>query len=148
MIERAAGIRQAVAKDIDAMHRVRMSVRENRLVSTVLSPARYLEYLEARGRGWVLESDNAIIAFAVADSRDGSLWALFVDPKHESTGHGRRLHDAAVAWLFEQGHDRIWLTTAPGTRAESFYRRAGWEVVGDAPHGEVRLELAKSSRTE
>jgi GNAT superfamily N-acetyltransferase len=142
------GIRQAKARDIDAMHRVRVSVRENRLVSTVLSPERYLEYLEIRGRGWVLESDNAIVAFSVADSLDGSLWALFVDPEHEGEGYGRRLHDAAVAWLFEQGHDRIWLTTSPGTRAEAFYRKAGWVVGGDAPDGEIRLELARSSRSE
>ena len=148
MIERVPGIRQAAAKDIDAMHRVRMSVRENRLVSTVLSPARYLEYLEARGRGWVVESNGAIVAFAVADSLDGCLWALFVDPGHESRGHGRRLHDVAVGWLFDRGHDRIWLTTSPGTRAEGFYRAAGWEMTGDAPHGEIRLELVKPSPAE
>ena len=142
------GIRQAKARDIDAMHRIRMSVRENRLVSTVLSPARYLEYLEIRGRGWVSEMDKAIVAFAVADSLDGCLWALFVDPEHEREGHGRRLHDAAVAWLFEQGHHRIWLTTSPGTRAEDFYRKSGWVVEGDAPDGEIRFELARPPQSE
>lgn len=49
------------------MHRVRMSVRENRLVSTVLPPSRYIEYIESRGRGWVLEAGGAVVAFAVAE---------------------------------------------------------------------------------
>jgi GNAT superfamily N-acetyltransferase len=137
--------RQAVAADIDEMHRVRMAVRENRLVSTVLSPSRYLEYIESRGRGWVIEADGEIVAFAVADSRDGSLWALFVDPLHEGKGYGRALHDAAVSWLFDNGHDRIWLTTSPGTRAQRFYGVAGWTEAGAAPHGETRFELDKSA---
>ncbi|MEX1186640.1 MAG: hypothetical protein WEA80_08615 [Gemmatimonadaceae bacterium] len=80
--------RQAVAADIDEMHRVRMAVRENRLVSMVLSPSRYLEFLESRGRGWVIEADGAIVAFAVADSLDGSLWALFVDAKAAARARG------------------------------------------------------------
>lgn len=135
-------VRQAVAADVDAMHRVRTVVRENKLVSVVLPPSRYLEYIESRGRGWVLEDDGVVVAFAVADSRDGSLWALFVDPRHEGKGYGRRLHDTAVRWLFDRGHDRIWLTTSPGTRAQRFYERAGWTDAGAAAGGERRLELA------
>ena len=137
-------MRPAEVADIDAMHRVRTSVRENKLVSMVLPPSRYIEYLESRGRGWVIEADGAVVAFAIADSRDGSLWALFVDPEHEGKGYGRRLHDAAVTWLFEVGHDRVWLTTSPGTRAQRFYERAGWTDAGPAPQGERRLELANS----
>ena len=136
-------MRQAVAADVDAMHRVRTSVRENRLVSLTLPPSRYIEYIESRGRGWVLEADGAVVAFAVADASDGSLWALFVDPEHERKGYGRRLHDAAVTWLFDRGHDRIWLTTSPGTRAQRFYERAGWTDAGEAPHGERRFELSR-----
>lgn len=137
-------MRAAVVADIDAMHRVRTSVRENMLVSTALPPSRYIEYLESRGRGWVIEADGTVVAFAIADSRDGSLWALFVDPEHEGKGYGRSLHDAAVTWLFELGHDRVWLTTSPGTRAQKFYERAGWTDVGAAPHGERRFELDNS----
>lgn len=139
-------LRRAVPEDIKAMHRVRVSVRENQLVSTVLPPARYLEYLQARGRGWVIEADAAIVAFAIADTLDASLWALFVQPGYEGKGYGRRLHDTAVAWLFDQGHARIWLSTAPGTRAEAFYTEAGWERKGETPTGEIRLELASGRR--
>lgn len=63
-------LRQAVATDVDGMHRVRIAVRENRLVSTVLPPTRYLEYIETRGRGWVIELHSTIAAFAVADSNE------------------------------------------------------------------------------
>lgn len=142
-VQPIATLRQAVASDIDGMHRVRMAVRENRLVTTNLSPTRYLDYIESRGRGWVVELNDAIVAFAVADSSDGSLWALFVDPGHERNWYGRRLHDAAVAWLFDQGHDRIWLTTSAQTRAQRFYLAAGWEDTGDAPNGERRLERSR-----
>lgn len=136
-------IRQAVAADIDAMHRVRTSVRENKLVSMTLPPSRYIEYIESRGRGWVVEAEGAVVAFAIADSRDGSLWALFVDPAHEGKGYGRDLHDTAVTWLFERGHDRIWLTTSPGTRAQRFYELAGWRDTGAASGGERRFELSR-----
>lgn len=129
------------------MHRVRISVRENQLVSTVLPPSRYLEYIETRGRGWVIEADATIVAFAIADSLDASLWALFVRPGYEGRGFGRRLHDTAVRWLFDEGHSRIWLTTAPGTRAATFYQRAGWENAGKTATGEIRLELAAESLT-
>lgn len=139
-------LRQAVATDIEGMHRVRTAVRENRLVSTVLPPARYLEYIGTRGRGWIIELNSTIVAFAVADSSTGSLWALFVDPDHEGKGYGRRLHDAAVAWLVAEGHDRIWLTTAPDTRAQRFYELAGWNKVGAAPQGEIRLEFSKPAQ--
>ena len=68
------------------------------------------------------------------------MWALFVDPAYERRGVGRRLHDEMVAWLSSAGVPRISLTTDPDTRAERFYRAAGWRRVGDAPNGEVRYE--------
>jgi GNAT superfamily N-acetyltransferase len=66
---------------------------------------------------------------------------LFVHPDHERRGHGRRLHDAMVAWLWSRGLERLWLTTQPGTRAEKFYAAAGWVRTGVASRGEVRFEL-------
>ena len=138
----SVALRQARPDDIAAMHRVRLSVRENRLLSTTFSDDAYLEAIEVTGRGWVVEVDGAIVAFAVGDARDGSIWALFVDPAHEGHGHGRRLHDVMVSWLRQQGCHPLWLTTEAGTRAERFYQRAGWRRAGSAAPGEVRLELA------
>jgi len=136
-------IRQALPSDAAEMHRVRLSVQENRLTSVVLSEDNYVEAVVKRGRGWVVELQGVIVAFAVGDSSSGSIWALFVEPGNEGRGYGRRLHDIMVGWLWERGHDRLWLTTEPGTRAERFYREAGWERVGAVPSGEVRFELKR-----
>ena len=57
--------------------------------------------IHERGRGWVAAFDDGIAGFAVADRARANLWALFVDPELEGRGIGRRLHDAAVGWLFE-----------------------------------------------
>jgi GNAT superfamily N-acetyltransferase len=137
----ASNIRLARRQDIAGMHRVRMAVRENRLVSTSLSEQDYAVAIESTGRGWVVELDEKIVAFAVGNANTGNIWALFVEPEHEGRGFGRQLHDVMVAWLWTQGPTHLWLTTEPGTRAERFYAAAGWRRVGTADHGEVRLEL-------
>jgi GNAT superfamily N-acetyltransferase len=139
-------VRQARRADIAGMHRVRMAVLENRLVSMRLSENDYVVAIESTGRGWVIEQQGAIVAFAVGNAQNASIWALFVDPGHEGQGYGRQLHDVMVAWLWEQGLDRLWLTTEPGTRADRFYELAGWQRVGSADHGEVRFELMPDAR--
>lgn len=134
-------LREARRADIPAMHRVRLAVRENRLTSTAITEADYVSAIEVHGKGWVIEDDGLVVGFAVGDARDGNIWALFVDPRHEGRGCGRRLHDAMVAWLAQQGLDCLWLTTQPDTRAQGFYEAAGWQCVGRTPKGELRLEL-------
>ena len=134
-------LRQAVAADVPAIHRVRMSVRENRLVSTVITEADTRRAIEELGRGWVVEVDGQVVAFAVGNVTTGNIWALFVDPSHERKGYGRRLHDEMINWLWAQGLKHLWLTTEPGTRAEHFYEAAGWKNVGKTERGEVRFEM-------
>lgn len=136
-------LRQARADDAAAMHRVRMSVQENRLVSMQLSERDYVVAIQETGRGWVIELAGNIVAFAIGDAVTGSIWALFVEPGHEGKGFGRQLHDVMIAWLWERGHERLWLTTDPGTRAERFYEAAGWRPVGPGSGGEIRFELAR-----
>lgn len=133
-------LRQAVAADIPAMHRVRLAVRENRLVSTAVTEADYRPAIEDTGRGWVVEVDGGIVAFAVGNARTGNIWALFVDPAHEGKGYGRMLHDEMVRWLGDRGVAALWLTTQAGTRAEGFYTRAGWRRAGTTAAGDVRFE--------
>jgi GNAT superfamily N-acetyltransferase len=136
-------LRQARREDIGGMHRVRLAVRENRLTSTVITERDYIPAIESTGRGWVIDCGRRIVAFAVGNSQTGNIWALFVDPDHEGRGHGRRLHDAMVSWLWSQGLSRLWLTTTAATRAERFYRTAGWCEMGRAEDGELRFELAR-----
>jgi GNAT superfamily N-acetyltransferase len=136
-----ASLRRAVASDILDIQRVRRSVRENRLVSTVVRDDEVRDAIERTGRGWVVESDGDVVAFAIANATNGNIWALFVHPDHERRGHGRLLHDTAVDWLRSRGLRRLWLTTEPGTRAQRFYECAGWQLTGPADHGELRYEL-------
>lgn len=133
-------IRQAHRPDIASIQRIRRSVRENRLVSRVITDDDVRVMLEERGRGWVADVEGAVIGFAIGDATNGNVWALFVDPEHEGRGHGRALHDVMVAWMWDQGLETLWLTTAPGTRAERFYERAGWVRAGSTDEGEIRFE--------
>lgn len=135
------GPRVAVPGDIPGMHRVRLAVRENRLNSTAVTEADYGPAMSDPGRGWVVEAEGRVVGFAVGNRSTGNIWALFVDPAHERKGHGRQLHDAMLAWLRKEGAGVLWLTTEPGTRAERFYRAAGWRMAGQTGKGELRFEM-------
>jgi GNAT superfamily N-acetyltransferase len=137
-------IRVACEADITEMHRIRMSVRENRLAdASLIQPHDYRALLDGLGRGWVAAVDGRIVGFAVADLARRNVWALFVDPKAEGLGAGRRLHEAMMDWMFASGAAEVWLSTDPGTRAERFYRSAGWRFAGSQPDGENRYEMTR-----
>jgi N-acetylglutamate synthase-like GNAT family acetyltransferase len=137
----AGTLRQATRADIPAIHAVRMSVRENQLTRSVITERDYVEHLETVGRGWVIETAGQIVAVVVGNAQNGNVWGLFVHPNFERRGFGKRLLDTAVDWLWSQQLTRLWLTTEPATRAQSFYESAGWMNVGTTEHGEVRFEL-------
>lgn len=141
----AAGavLRQAERSDIRGIQRVRHAVRENRLTSCAISDDDVAHSIEVSGRGWVVEVDHTVVAFAIGNAQDGNIWALFVDPGHEGRGHGRRLHEVMVTWLWSRGLEKLWLSTEPGTRAQRFYSRAGWTDCGLLPSGELRFELQR-----
>lgn len=142
-----ATLRQATRLDIPGMHRVRLAVRENRLTSSIISEEHYMPAIETTGRGWVIEIDDSVVAFAVGNKNTGNIWALFVEPDHEGLGYGRRLHDAMVDWLFLNKISRLNLSTAFGTRAEKFYEKAGWAQTGQRENGEVYFELFNPTKT-
>lgn len=141
-------LRPAVAADIPSIQRVRHSVRENRLVSTVITDDDVREAIEQTGRGWVIESAGQVVAFAVGNAKTGNIWALFVHPDHERRGYGRRLHDTTLGWLCSQGLDRLSLTTEPGTRAQKFYEAAGWQLIGVTARGELRYAARCTGRPD
>ena len=120
-------------------------MRENRLTSSAIREEHYIPAIEETGRGWVIEFDGTVVAFAVGNVESGNVWALFVHPEHEGRGYGRRLHDVMVAWLFSRGHARLWLSTDPNTRAQRFYETAGWRFQGVLPGGEALYELSNPS---
>ena len=86
---------------------------------------------------WLCEEDGVILGFSAADTRNGSIWALFVAPGHERRGIGRTLFEKACDVLRRDGHRTAWLTTQAGSRAEGFYRAAGWTVIGTSAKGEL-----------
>lgn len=135
-------VREASVFDIVQIQMVRNAVRENRLTDPALVTDRDCEeYLTRRGKGWVCEWQDQIAGFAIADVLEHNIWALFVHPDFEGRGIGRQLHDRMLDWYFSQTSHRVWLSTAPGTRAEKFYRKAGWEEAGMHGKGEVRFEM-------
>ena len=136
--------REARLSDIPELERVRFAVRENVLSNPALvTPADYVNYLTRRGRGWVatLADGQTVTGFAIADLQGHSIWALFVDPAYDRRGIGKQLHRRMLDWYFGQTPEAVWLSTAPGTRAEEFYRRQGWQDVGRTSSGEVRFEM-------
>jgi GNAT superfamily N-acetyltransferase len=136
-----AALRRALRTDVREIMRVRHSVKENRLTSRVISDDEVIHAIEQSGRGWVIECDGRLAGFAIGNAGDGNIWALFVEPGYEGRGFGRCLHDEMVAWLWTRGLRRLWLSTEPGTRAQGFYERAGWQGRGLLPSGELLFEL-------
>ncbi|MER2998554.1 GNAT family N-acetyltransferase [Pontibacter populi] len=138
--------RKAIIADIPGMSRVRMAVKENVLSNPDRVTAEdYWEMLEDKGAGWVCEIAQTIVGFAIVDFSDANIWALFVDPDHDKKGIGRKLHDLMLTYSFELEIGKLWLSTGPGTRAETFYRRAGWEQTGVTQSGEVRFEMEREN---
>ena len=138
----SAHIRRARIEERDRLREIRAAVRENRLGDpSRITDDDYAWFTEQPGI-WVWEEDGAILGFSAGDTRDGTVWALFVAPGHERRGIGRALFAAACEALRLAGHRTALLTTEPGTRAEYFYRKAGWEVVGDSPRGELIFRSA------
>lgn len=140
-------LREASAADLPGISRVRTSVRENHLTLDQLAERGISEESIAASlllnrKGWVAECDGEVVAFSMADRRNGSIFALFVLPGFEGKGLGTRLLNAAVEWLRQNGIERIWLTTARGTRAATFYRLRGWVCNAELPNGEWYFELA------
>ena len=139
-------LRQATVLDIDAMHAVRLAVRENALSDeNSVRPEHYRAVLGASGRGWVHEESDNVVGFGIADHAQRNIWALFVAPGFEGQGIGRGLLDVMVTWLFAQSRDPVWLTTGRNTRAEHFYSAAAWRAMGPAADGEIRFELSAGS---
>jgi GNAT superfamily N-acetyltransferase len=137
-------IRLATQADIPEIQRVRMRVRENRLASLSCLRAGDTErMLGDDGCGWIAEVDERVVGFAIADLSGANVYALFIEPEFEGQGIGRLLHDTMMDWFFAREVNKVWLSTDPDTRAEDFYRRAGWIAIGREANGEVRFEMSR-----
>jgi GNAT superfamily N-acetyltransferase len=135
--------REAINVDIKQIQVVRNAVKENTLSDPNLITDHDCEdFINKRGKGWVCEIENRIVGFAIADLKDNNIWALFIDPEFEKKGIGQTLHKIMLDWYFKQTKATVWLGTAFNTRAEKFYRKAGWMEVGLHGSKEIKFEMS------
>ena len=78
--------------------------------------------------GWVAEHEGTVVAFGMAETTEGRLFALFTQPSHTGQGYGSSLLEIAEDFLAQHGRSEIVLDTGAGTVAEQFYLRRGYEV--------------------
>jgi GNAT superfamily N-acetyltransferase len=141
--------REATIKDIPQIQIVRNAVKENTLSNPALVTDEDCEiFITQRGKGWVCETSGLIVGFSIVDLKDNNIWALFLLPEYEKQGIGRKLHDMMLDWYFEQTKTTVWLGTAPRTRAEIFYRKAGWVETGTHGKGEIKFEMTYAAWLE
>jgi len=133
--------REALITDIKQIQVVRNAVKENTLSDPALvSDKDCEEYMTTRGKAWVCEADETIVGFAYVDMKENNIWALFVTPVYAEKGVGKTLHKMMLDWYFSVSKEKLWLGTAPNTRAETFYRKQGWKDAG--MHGkEIKFEM-------
>ena len=137
-------IREMLPSDVPAAHAIRLRVRENRLSNpSLVTEQDYHDFMARETMSWVCEVDGVTTGFVMVDVEKQNLWALFVAPECEGKGIGRALHEAMCSAYFAK-MDLLRLTTEPASRAERFYRRAGYMDRGLASNGkELIFELTK-----
>ncbi len=142
-------IREATTDDIKQIQMVRNSVTENTLSDPgLVTDEDCKAFIMERGKGWVCEIDKQIVGFAIADLKANNIWALFLNPEFEGKGIGQLLHKTMLDWYFAQTKDKIWLGTAFNTRAEKFYRKAGWTEAGTHGDKEIKFEMTYENWTK
>ncbi len=79
--------REAQTTDINQIQIVRHSVKENVLSDpSLVTDKDCEEYLTVRGKGWICETDDQIVGFAIADLKENNIWALFIKSEYERLG--------------------------------------------------------------
>ena len=133
-------LRRATSADIPRIMEIRSAVRENRLSDPSRVTAADVHRHIAHSPIHLWDERGVIKGFSAGDPRDGSIFALFVDPAFEGHGIGQALILAACRSLAAAGHRIATLSTDPGTRAERFYLRNGWLAKGLDARGEMVFE--------
>jgi len=152
MAEPEITFREMTAADIEPVFTVRTSTVENEIDRERLeaeygvTPASMAEQLKAGYKGWVAVARDQVVGFTIAEPDAGEVKVLAVLPAYEGHNAGKTLLKTASAWLFDQGHEQIWLLSNPDprVRAYSFYRRLGWEPTGEKQGDDEVLILTRA----
>ncbi|KWV85902.1 MULTISPECIES: GNAT family N-acetyltransferase [Pseudomonas] len=143
-------IRTATPDDVDTLCAIRTSVVQNHLsleqmAGLGITPQVLSDTLRAAPCGWIAEVDGQAAGFSMVDLDEGEVFAMFVLPSHEKLGLGCQLMAVAEAALFEH-HDTLYLVTdgRDEIRANGFYQRLGWSVVGPVDGDDVRYEKSRA----
>jgi GNAT superfamily N-acetyltransferase len=136
-VSSARNIRAATHADRGRIRQIRHGVRENRLSDPSRVTEEEVDWYQHEAIFLVAEAEGEVVAFSCANTLNGLIWALFVDPAHEGRGHGRALLDAALQGLAAAGHRQAHLSTGAETRAARFYERQGWRLMGRGLDGQL-----------
>lgn len=98
-----AEVRRATVQDIPRLMEIRIAVQENRLTNPNSVTAADCEDFIQLGLFWVFEDRGRVVGFSAADDRDGTIWALFIDPPVQGRGLGAGLLALACNDLAAKG---------------------------------------------
>jgi len=137
-------IRSALTTDVEAMFKVRTSVRENvltaeELIELGITPKFISAEIERSPCAWVATVNSEIVGFSMVDLDTACLFAAFVLPEYEGLGIGMGLIKACESEIFKS-HSVAWLETAQSSRAAKLYRHLGWINETYVGEGDVRME--------
>ena len=135
-------IRKATRSDLPRISEIRAAVGENKLSDPRRVTVQMCEWFIDHAAFWLWEETGVVQGFSAGDPRDGTIFALFVDPAFEGCGVGQVLLPLACKTLRDAGHRVARLDTEAATRAEHFYRKNGWQEVGRKPDGQIVFEKA------
>jgi GNAT superfamily N-acetyltransferase len=133
-------IRKAMRIDLPRISEIRNAVKENKLDDLTRVTTEMCEWFIDHAAFWLWEEGGTVQGFSAGDPRDGTIFALFVDPAFEGRGVGQALLPLACKTLRDAGHRVARLDTEAATRAERFYRQNGWQEVGRKSDGQIIFE--------
>ena len=130
--------RKLEVSDLADVYEIRFSCTEN-----IIHPHQ-IQYLLretalkdiGQGGGWMCLDGDVKVGFSMPIfAPEPMLAALFVRPEYQRRGIGKKLMGLAINWLKENKSESIILETDPGSYADEFYKRNGWERGKMAEYG-------------
>ena len=95
----------------------------------------------------VLEVDNEVVGFihyGKANDKEfdncGEIIALYIIAKYKGFGFGRKLVDAAIKELKNDGFDKMIIACLKGNPSNEFYKHIGGKYIKDGMYERLKLE--------